>query len=58
MSEGKIERKVGVSSGVADKVSKLDMSAGHLVMGTDAVKLAVAEAEAEAEAAARFSAQF
>ena len=37
ISEGNAERKVGGSSGVSEKVPRVDLAAGPIVMGSGAV---------------------
>ena len=40
-SEGNVERKAGDSSEVSDKVSRVEIAAGLLAMGTDMVTVSV-----------------
>ena len=45
MSKRDVESKVGVSSGVSDKVARMEMDSGILAMGADELSVLVEEAE-------------
>ena len=42
ISEGNVERKVGISSGASEMVARVEMDEGLLVVGADVVGLSVA----------------